>query len=147
MRTSRGPAILPPIEIHPDELLSNWRKLVCASGLTALPREVAAGSVVLELTEDHVLLRPRSRMLLTPDVVHLIEGAMKRLKGESFQVKFDAQEHEGKSHPTLSLWEESERRAARLAMIEAFKSDPFVQECLRVLDGELDETSVRKADN
>ena len=33
------------------------------------------------------------------------------------------------------------------AMIEAFKSDPFVQECLRVLDGELDETSVRKADN
>ena len=119
MRTSRGPAILPPIEIHPDELLSNWRKLVCASGLTALPR----------------------------DVVHLIEGAMKRLKGESFQVKFDAQEHDGKSHPTLSLWEESERRAARLAMIEAFKSDPFVQECLRVLDGELDETSVRKADN
>ena len=92
MRTSRGPAILPPIEIHPDELLSNWRKLVCASGLTALPREVAAGSVVLELTDDHVLLRPRSRMLLTPDVVHLIEGAMKRLKGESFQVKFDAQE-------------------------------------------------------
>ena len=50
---------------------------MCASGLTALPREVAAGSVVLELTDDHVLLRARSRMLLTPDVVHLIEAAMK----------------------------------------------------------------------
>ena len=49
---------------------------MCASGLTALPREVAAGSVVLELTDDHVLLRARSRMLLTPDVVHLIEAAM-----------------------------------------------------------------------
>lgn len=68
---------------------------MCASGLTALPREVAAGSVVLELTDDHVLLRARSRMLLTPDVVHLIEAAMKRLKGEHFQVKFDEQEHDG----------------------------------------------------
>lgn len=120
---------------------------MCASGLTALPREVAAGSVVLELDDNHVLLRPRSRMLVTPDVVHLIEAAMKRLKGEAFEVKFDATEHDGKSAPTLSLWEESERRAARLAMIEAFKSDPFVQECLRVLDAELDETSVRKADS
>lgn len=120
---------------------------MCASGLTALPREVAAGCVVVELDDAHVLLRARSRMLLTPDVVHLIEGALKRLKGEAFVVRFDAAEHDGKSAPTLSLWEESERRATRLAMIEAFKSDPFVQECLRVLDGVLDETSVRKVDN
>lgn len=119
---------------------------MCASGLTALPREVAAGSVVLELNDDQVLLRVRSRTLLTPEVVHLIESALRRLKGEHFQVKFDAHEHDGKSVVTLSLWEESERRAARAAMIEAFKSDPFVQECLRVLDGELDETSVRKAE-
>lgn len=119
---------------------------MCASGLTALPREVAAGSVVLALDDEHVLLRARSRMLLTPEVVHLIEAALRRLKGNHFQVKFDAQEHDAKSAPTLSLWEESERRAARAAMISAFKSDPFVQECLRVLDGELDETSVRKAD-
>lgn len=132
--------------MHPDELLSNWRKLVCASGLTALPREVAAGCVVLELDSDHVLLRARSRMLLTPEVVHLIESAMKRIQGGHFAVRFDEREHDGKSAPTLSLWEESERRAARAAMIEAFKSDPFVQECLRVLDGELDETSIRKAD-
>lgn len=119
---------------------------MCASGLTALPREVAAGCIVLELNDEQVLLRARSRTLLTPEVVHLIESALRRLKGEHFQVKFDAIEHDGKSAPTLSLWEESERRAARAAMIEAFKSDPFVQECLRVLDGELDETSVRKAD-
>ena len=137
---------MPLIEIHPDELLSNWRKLVCASGLTALPREVAAGSVVLRLTDDQVLLRARRRTLLTPEVVHLIEAAMRRLKGEHFRVTFDELEHDGKSAPTLSLWEESERRAARVAMIEAFKSDPYVQECLRVLDGELDETTVQRAD-
>lgn len=120
---------------------------MCACGLTALPREVAAGCVVLELDDKHVKLRARSRTLLTPEVVHVIESALKRIRGAEFVLEFDDTEHDGKTKPTLSLWEESERRAARVAMIEAFKSDPFVQECLRVLEGELDETSIRKADS
>lgn len=120
---------------------------MCACGLTALPREVAAGCVVLELDDRHVKLCARSRTLLTPEVVHVIESALKRIRGAEFVLEFDDTEHDGKTEPTLSLWEESERRAARAAIIEAFKSDPFVQECLRVLEGELDETSIRKADS
>ncbi len=147
VHTGRGPAVLPPIEVHPDALLSNWRKLVCASGLTGLAREVTAGSVVVTLDEGSVLLRPRSNALVTPELHSQIRSAIARAaKNPDFKVKFDALEHDGTA-ATVSLWEESVRREARIALIEAFKSDPFVQKCLVALDGTLDETSVRLIDD
>ena len=38
---------------------------------------------------------------------------------------------------------ETERRKARLAMIMAFKSDPFVQKCVQLLQAKVIDASVR----
>lgn len=137
----RGPKVEPLIEVETNPLLLNWRKLVCASALKGLPREIAAGSEVLELTDNHVLLAPLSNLLINHEVTEAIRQALKHAVGHDFEVKF-TQTERNKDAVTLSLLEESERRAARIAMIEAFKSDPFVQQCLETFGAVVDETSV-----
>ncbi len=123
-------------------MLLNWRKLVCASALKGLPREIAAGSEVIELTDNHVLLSPLSHLLVNQEITGAVTQAIEHAVGHKFEVKFTPTER-AKDAVTLSLLEEAERRAARIAMIEAFKSDPFVQECLKAFEAEVDETSVK----
>ncbi len=140
-RTSRGSEVKPLIRVEPDTLLLNWRKLVCASSLKGLPREIAAGSLVVELTDSHVLLEPLSQLLVNDEVTSAIAAALQHVVGHAFKVEFAPHEHD-KDAVTLSLLEEAERRAARIAMIEAFKSDPFVQQCLERFGAVVDETSI-----
>lgn len=109
--------------------------------MQGLIREIAASSEVLELTDDHVLLRPATQTLIRHEIVQMIEEAVAKGAGHPMTVRFTKDEHP-KDAVTLSLVEESERRAARRAMIEAFKSDPFVQKCLEVFNGTIDETSI-----
>lgn len=144
-RTGRGPAVEPLIEVAVPPLLPDWRKLVCASALKGLPREVAAGSEVVELDERRVLLRPLTQTLVTPEIRATLSAALTHAAGRPFEVAFTPEER-GKDAVTLSLVEESERRAARLALIDAFKSDPFVQKCLEVFNATVDETSVVEID-
>lgn len=126
-------------------LLSDWRKRVCASALKGLPRELAASSEVVELTDDHVLLRPLTHTLINAEIVATISAALTQVAGHAFEVRFSSEDRD-KDAVTLSLLEEAERRAARVAMIEAFKSDPFVQKCLRMFNAVVDETSVTQTD-
>ncbi len=140
-RTGSGPQILPPIEVQITPLLSDWRELVRASGMQGLIREVAASSEVVELGPDHVTLRPAARTLVSHEVVGMIEEALQAGSGHPMSVRI-ADGERGRGVVTLSLIEEAERRAARLALIEAFKSDPFVQKCLDAFNGTVDETSV-----
>lgn len=141
VRASRGPEILPLIDVQMTPLLSDWRNLVRASGMQGLIREIAASSEVVELDADHVLLRPSALSLVKHEVVQMIEEAVSKGAGHPVAVRFTADER-ARDALTLSLIEEAERRAARKAMIEAFKSDPFVQKCLEVFNGTIDETSI-----
>ncbi len=141
VRASRGPEILPLIDVQITPLLSDWRNLVRASGMQGLIREIAASSEVVELSADHVLLRPSSQSLVKHEIVQMIEDAVSKGAGRPIAVRFTSDEREHDAL-TLSLIEEAERRAARKAMIEAFKSDPFVQKCLEVFNGTIDETSI-----
>ena len=93
-----------------------------ATTLSGLPRQVAAGAEVLELTEDHVLLRPEVGRLLD-ECRGQIEAALSGVKGHAFAVNRTAED-------------KSEEN-------DAFKSDPIVQECVRILCAEIDETSIR----
>ncbi len=109
--------------------------------MQGLIREIAASSEVLEVTDDHVMLRPAAQTLVSAEIVQMIEEAVSKGAGRPMQVRFTKDER-AKDAVTLSLIEEAERRAARRAMIEAFKSDPFVQKCLEVFNATIDETSV-----
>ena len=129
------------IDVQMTPLLSDWRNLVRASGMQGLIREIAASSEVVELDADHVLLRPSALSLVKHEVVQMIEEAVSKGAGHPVAVRFTADER-ARDALTLSLIEEAERRAARKAMIEAFKSDPFVQKCLEVFNGTIDETSI-----
>lgn len=122
-------------------MLSDWRKLVCASGLKGLEREIVVGSELVEFDEAHALLRPLSLMLVNEEAKRTVQRALEQAAGHEFRVLFTHDER-AEDAVSISLIEEAERRAARLALIEAFKSDPFVQQCLTALDGTLDETSV-----
>ncbi len=130
------------IDVTVTPLLLNWRKLVCSSGLKGLLREIAAGSEVLELSDAEVVLRPLSHSLIDHDVISQIAKAVSRVTGHAMEVRF-TEETRSATAATVSLLEESERRAARIAMIDAFRSDPFVQKCVELFNGTLDETSVR----
>ena len=109
--------------------------------MQGLIREIAASSEVLEISDDHVLLRPATHTLVPHETVQMIEEALAKGAGHPMAVRFTKDEKVDNA-VTLSVVEERERRAARLAMIEAFKSDPFVQKCLEVFNGTVDETSV-----
>lgn len=141
-RESRGKPVLKPVVFEPSPLLLNWRELMRATTLSGLPRQVAAGAEVLELTENHVLLRPEVGRLLD-ECRSQIEEAIGEVKGHAFSVNRTAEDKRDENAPCVQLLEQSEKRAARLAMIDAFKSDPIVQECVRILCAEIDETSIR----
>lgn len=141
-RTGVGGAIEPPIEVKVTSDLLNWRKLLCQTQLQGLAREIASGSELVRLTDSEVVLRPISHTLVTQNTKQEIQNAIVGVKGTGFHVNF-APEEKSPQSTTVSLLEEAERRAARIAMIEAFKSDPFVQQCVNVFNGTIDETSVR----
>ncbi len=110
--------------------------------LSGLPRQIAAGSEVVELDESHVLLRPQTYLTITDECKAQIQSALVALKGHAFELAFTG-DVRAEDAPCVLLLEEAEKRAARLAMIDAFKSDPIVQECVRILCAEVDETSIR----
>ncbi|MGN1209603.1 MAG: hypothetical protein ACI4SV_04815, partial [Duodenibacillus sp.] len=95
-------------------LLSDWRKLVCASGLKGLEREIVVGSELVEFDETHVLLRPLSLMLLTEEAKRTVQRAISQAAGREFRVLF-TQDERSEEAVSISLIEEAERRAARLA--------------------------------
>lgn len=120
----------------------NWRDLLCRSTLSGLAREVASGSAVDELDEQHVLLAPASAGLVSEAVVKEIRDAVSAAAGHDFAVRFAGREKTA-AELTVTKVIETEKLKARRAIVEAFKSDPFVQECVRQLGGEVVETSVR----
>lgn len=120
----------------------NWRDLLCRTTLSGLAREVAQGSAVDELDEKHVLLAPASSGLVSEAVVKEIREAISDAKGHDFAVHFAGRE-KAEAELTVTKVIETEKLKARRAIVEAFKSDPFVQECVRQLGGEVVETSVR----
>ena len=142
VRVRRGEPIPPEVHIEPTPLLLNWRDLLRASTLSGLPLQFAQSAEILDLTDDHVLLRPQVRALLGSECRAQIEQALTALKGHPFKVDIDDGEMR-QGAPCVLLLDQAEKRAARLAMIDAFKSDPIVQECVRVLCAEIDETSIR----
>lgn len=141
-RERRGEPIPPPVSIEPTPPLLNWRELLRATTLSGLPLQFAQSAEILDLTEDHVLLRPQNGALLASECRSQIEQTISTLKGHPFKVDLaEGQMQDGA--PCVLLLDQAEKRAARLAMIDAFKSDPVVQECVRVLCAEIDETSIR----
>ena len=95
-----------------------------------------------ELDEAHVVLAPASAGLVSEALVKEIREALKAAAGRDFSVQFAARE-KAEKELTVTQIIETEKLKARRAMVEAFKSDPFVQECVRQLGGEVIETSVR----
>ena len=124
-----------------NDTLLNWRKLVCGAGLEGFVREVAVASEIVELDDKHVLLRPQSQGLINEEVIGEIAGAVSKSSGVDFEVRFTKDECSPRA-VTVSKLEARERHEARLAMIEAFRSDPFVQKCLKTLNATLIESSV-----
>lgn len=140
---SRGPEIQPPILVEITPELLNWRKIVCASSLKGFLREIAAGSELESLTDNIVVLRVPSLAMVNEGNRLEIQTALSAALGHPFEVRFSPMERTD-GVTTLSKIEESERRAARAAMIEAFQSDPFVQQYLNMFNATLDITTVRK---
>lgn len=141
-RTGIGVAIEPPLEINVTSDLLNWRRLLCQTQLQGLAREIASSSELVRLSDREVVLRPITHSLVTQKTKQEIQNAIVAIKGSGFHVNFASEEKSPQS-TTVSLLEEAERRAARIAMIDAFKSDPFVQQCVNVFNGTIDEASVR----
>lgn len=119
-----------------------WRRLLCQTRLEGFPREVAAGSELLEFDDKHVLLRPRSHSFVTDQLLGQLTKAFKEITGSPFTVEFSSQECTSDA-PSISKLERAEKARAQKALVEAFRSDPFVQKCLQMFDATLDETSVR----
>lgn len=128
-----------------SETLLNWRKSVCGSKLEGFVREVAVASEIVELDDRHILLRPQSQNLINEAIIAEIAGAVSEAKGSAFEVRFTADEC-SRDAVTVSKLEARERYEARRAMIEAFRSDPFVQKCLKTLNATLIESSVAALD-
>lgn len=131
-----------PADIHPSALLLNWRELLCRTELTGLAREVAAGSAVDEFDDRHVLLAPAAASLVSEAVVKTLREALTKAAGRDFAVHFAARERRD-DELTVTKVVETEKLKARRAMVEAFKSDPFVQKCVQKIGSEVIETSVR----
>ena len=131
-----------PQEVHPSALLLNWRELLCRTSLKGLAKEVAASSAVDELDDHHVLLAVASQTLVNEAIQQEIREALEKALGHPFAVHFAPRER-SQDEPSVSLLVETERRKARLAMITAFKSDPFVQKCVQLLQAKVIDASVR----
>lgn len=133
---------LPQTSEHVPPALLDWRALVRQAALEGLLREVAAESEVVEFKETGVLLRPASLLIATGLVAQQMSEAITRAVGHPFAVRFDAHEC-AKGAANFAQLEHQERESAQRALVEAFRSDPFVQECLNTLHATLDESSVR----
>lgn len=133
-------------EIHfvPSPELLGWRRLLCQTCLEGFPREVASGSELLAFDDKHVSLRPRSRSFVTEELIGQLAKAFRDVTGSPFTVTFASGECTSKA-TSISKLERVEKLRAQKALIEAFRSDPFVQKCLQMFDATLDETSVRIA--
>lgn len=74
----------------------------------------------------------------------LLEARLTAYFGRHFRVDFEAGETDSGS--TVAGAERERRAAERREMIERFKSDPLVKEVIRLFGGEVDEDSIRPAD-
>jgi len=110
--------------------------------LEGFPREVACGSELLEFDDKHVLLRSRSSSFVTGQLLGQLTKALSEAVGSPFAVAFSSGECTSDA-ASISKLERVEKSRARRALVEAFRSDPFVQKCLQMFDATLDETSVR----
>lgn len=132
------------IDFVPSPELLGWRRLLCQTCLEGFPREVASGSELLAFDDKHVSLRPRSRSFVTKELIGQLTKAIRDVTGSPFTVTFASGECTGEA-TSISKLERAEKLRAQKALIEAFRSDPFVQKCLQMFDATLDEASVRIA--
>lgn len=112
--------------------------------MEGFPREVASGSELLAFDDKHVSLRPRSRSFVTEELIGQLTKAIRDVTGSPFTVTFASGECTSEA-TSISKLERAEKLRAQKALIEAFRSDPFVQKCLQMFDATLDEASVRIA--
>lgn len=104
-------------------------------------RMLATTSEVLELDDAHVLLRAPSAAIASKTAIDDLAQAIDP-KG-SFKIQV-AQGVIDPTAVTIAHLEEKEKREARKALVQAFRSDPFVQKCLETLDATLIESSVHE---
>lgn len=102
-------------------------------------RNIAASSQVLALTESFVRLRVVVGAFATEGNRRLLEQRLSRYFGTDFHVEFEIGEQTAE---TVSDAEQSEREAARRALIEGLRSDPLVQKVVQLFHGTIDESSV-----
>jgi len=92
-----------------------------------------------------VLLRARSRSFVNAEFEQLVSQAVSRAAGHDVAVRFAEGECSAEAASVAKLIA-SERAKAQKALVEAFRSDPFVQKCLETFNATLDEASVRSVD-
>ena len=126
----------------PTPELLGWREKLCQTHLEGYVRELVASSELLEIDEKHVLLRPRSQALLNEGLVLEVTKAFTEALGAPFAVTFTSDECADEVQ-SISRLENLERLQAQRALVDAFRSDPFVQKVLETLNATLDESSVR----
>ncbi len=126
----------------PTPELLGWREKLCQTHLKGYVRELVASSELLETDEKHVLLRPRSQALINESLVLEVTKAFTEALGAPFTVAFTSDEC-ADDVQSISRLENLERLKAQRALVDAFRSDPFVQEVLETLHATLDESSVR----
>ena len=85
---------------------------------------------------------PAAASLVSEAVVKTLREALTKAAGHDFAVHFAARERRD-DELTVTKVVETEKLKARRAMVEAFKSDPFVQKCVQKIGSEVIETSVR----
>lgn len=81
---------------------------------------------------------------MTEELIGQLTKAIRDVTGSPFTVTFASGECTSEA-TSISKLERAEKLRAQKALIEAFRSDPFVQKCLQMFDATLDEASVRIA--
>lgn len=104
-------------------------------------KSLASQSQVISLTDARVQLRLGVQSLLTEQNKKLLEERISVWLGRAFRVEFLAGTVEAGS--TVADAERRKKEAERRELIEKFKSDPVVQEIVRLFNGKIDEDSIR----
>ncbi|WP_368045430.1 DNA polymerase III subunit gamma/tau C-terminal domain-containing protein [uncultured Sutterella sp.] len=109
--------------------------------MTGPLKSLASQSQVISLTDARVQLRLGVQSLLTEHNKKLLEERISGWLGRPFRVEFLAGTVEAGS--TVADAERRKKEAERRELIEKFKSDPVVQEIVRLFNGKIDEDSIR----
>lgn len=106
---------------------------------------LATQSQVMALEENRVQLRLSVQALATDSNRRLLSEKLSAYLGRPFRVDFEVGALERGA--TLADAERREREAAHAALVERFKSDPLVQEVVKLFGGTVDEASVKPAES